>query len=55
MIVVLVLAAFAVLGALMEHWKLRAVLYFLAHKNIQFTEADMEKCLRQVLEHQFKR
>ena len=55
MIVVLVFAAFAVLGALMEHWKLRAVLYFLAHKNIQFTEADMEKCLRQVLEHQFKR
>lgn len=55
MIVVLVLAAFAVLGALMEHWKLRAVLYYLTDKNIQFTEADMEKCLRQVLEHQFKR
>ena len=55
MIVVLVLAALAALSALMEHWKLRAVLYFLAHKNIQFAEADMEKCLRQVLEHQFKR
>ena len=42
MIVVLVLAALAALSALMEHWKLRAVLYFLAHKNIQFTEVDME-------------
>ena len=56
MIVVLVLiSTVAMISALMEHWKLRAVLYFLAHKNIQFTEADMEKCLRQVLEHQFKR
>lgn len=41
--------------ALLERWRLRAVLYYLTDKNIQFTEVDMEKCLRQVLEHQFKR
>lgn len=56
MIVVLVLiSTVAMISALMAHWRLRAVLYYLIDKNIQFTEVDMEKCLRQVLEHQFKR
>ena len=55
-IVVLVLiSTVAMISALMAHWRLRAVLYYLTDKNIQFTEVDMEKCLRQVLEHQFKR
>lgn len=56
MIVVLVLiSTVAMISALMAHWRLRAVLYYLTDKNIQFTEEDMEKYLRQVLEHQFKR
>lgn len=51
MIVVLVLiSTVAMISALMAHWRLRAVLYYLTDKNIQFTEVDMEKCLRQVLD-----
>ncbi|OKZ76461.1 MAG: hypothetical protein BHV98_08175 [Clostridium sp. CAG:217_53_7] len=40
--------------ALLERWKLKAILYYLAKENISFSETDMEACLQQVLEHKFK-
>lgn len=40
--------------ALLERWKLKAILYYLAKENISFSKTDMEACLQQVLEHKFK-